>query len=201
MKSASWASGGAVVAAVLSSACCWLPLLLLGLGASAAGLSASFEAYRPYFLGTTAFLLGTAFYLVYFRAPRCDPREVCGTPLGKLERANKTLLWVATAAAIGFALFPNYVGSLLGSPDSTGQTITKTGLTEVVLELEGMTCEACAAPIQKKLQTLSGVRKVLVSYEDKSAKILTEHAPNEQALREALEAIGYKVRKIRSIAH
>ncbi len=37
--------------ALLSPACCWLPLLLIAFGASAAGVSGFFETYRPYLLG------------------------------------------------------------------------------------------------------------------------------------------------------
>ena len=53
--------GGSVVAAVLSSACCWLPLLLLAFGASAAGVSAFFERWRPAFLVVAIGLLGAGF--------------------------------------------------------------------------------------------------------------------------------------------
>ena len=38
-----WATGGAVISAILSSACCWLPFLLIAFGASAAGVSGFFE--------------------------------------------------------------------------------------------------------------------------------------------------------------
>lgn len=41
------ASGGALVAAVLSSAYCWLPLAAIGLGASSAGVGAVAEASPP----------------------------------------------------------------------------------------------------------------------------------------------------------
>jgi len=37
-----WVTGGAVLAAVLSSVCCWLPLVLIAFGASAAGVSGFF---------------------------------------------------------------------------------------------------------------------------------------------------------------
>ena len=46
-RAGAWASAGAVVSAVFSSACCWLPLLLVAFGASAAGVAGFFEAQRP----------------------------------------------------------------------------------------------------------------------------------------------------------
>ena len=59
--------GGSVLAALIASACCWLPLLLVTFGVSAAGVSAQFESVRPYFLALTAVLLGAGFYFSYFR--------------------------------------------------------------------------------------------------------------------------------------
>jgi len=61
------AAGGAVLAAVLSSACCWLPLLLLlvGSGASVASVSAFFEAWRWPLVGGAVVLLGIGFFLAY----------------------------------------------------------------------------------------------------------------------------------------
>jgi len=66
-------SMGAVVAAVLASACCWLPLALIGLGASTVGVAGFFEAYRSYFLAATVVLLGAGFYYVYLRKEKCAP--------------------------------------------------------------------------------------------------------------------------------
>jgi hypothetical protein len=61
-RSALWAAAGSVVAAVVASACYWVPLLLLAFGVSAAGVSATFEQVRPFFLLAAAVLLATGFY-------------------------------------------------------------------------------------------------------------------------------------------
>jgi hypothetical protein len=92
-----WATTGAVVSAILSSACCWLPLLLIAFGASAAGVAGLLEAYRPHLLGATGLLLASGFYLVYFRKAKCGPGEACAVPNPRLRRFNKITLWVATA--------------------------------------------------------------------------------------------------------
>ena len=44
------AASGSVLAAICSSACCWLPLLLIAFGMSVARVAGFFEAYRPYFI-------------------------------------------------------------------------------------------------------------------------------------------------------
>ena len=55
---------GALASAVVASACCWLPLLLIAVGVSGGALAATFEAWRPVLLPVTFVLLGLAFYFV-----------------------------------------------------------------------------------------------------------------------------------------
>ena len=62
-RRALWATGGALTAAVLASACCWLPLLVLGTGLSVVGVAGFFEQYRPLLLAVTGLLLAGGFYL------------------------------------------------------------------------------------------------------------------------------------------
>ena len=158
-----WATGGALVTAVLSSACCWLPLLLVAFGVSTAGVGSFVETYRPYLLGATALLIAVAFYLVYFRKQTCEEGD-CAAPRPGFEKINRILLWCTAVIVLVFAFFPNLVGTLLGTPSAQSGIIDKTGLTEFVVELEGMTCEACAIPIGKNIQELAGVRFAEVIY-------------------------------------
>jgi hypothetical protein len=46
-KKARLATLRAVVTSIVASACCWLPLLLIAFGFSAAGIGSIFEEYRP----------------------------------------------------------------------------------------------------------------------------------------------------------
>ena len=68
--SASWsgeriAKVGTIISAVLASSCCWLPLLLLAVGVSGAGLASALGAYRPVFMVVTFGFLALAFYFTY----------------------------------------------------------------------------------------------------------------------------------------
>lgn len=184
-----WAATGATLTAILSSACCWLPLLLLVFGASATGLSASFEAYRIPLLLVTAILLATGFYLVYFRKPSCGPGESCSVPNSKLTRLNKGLLWIATLLVGAFAFFPNYVGALVGA-----HTSTPVEGTTVHLDIQGMTCEACVLHIENELRSIPGVIAAAVSYDEHRATVTVEGAsqPAEVDLLRAVERAGYK---------
>lgn len=184
-----WAATGATLSAILSSACCWLPLLLLAFGASATGLSAWFEVFRVPLLLVAALLLASGFYLVYLRKPACGPGGTCPAPNQRLARLNKGMLWLATLLVGAFAFFPNYASALLGSSrshDVDGPTIR--------LRIEGMTCEACARGIEEELTAVPGVLDARVMYDEESAAIVVSPSkpPDETDLVAAVSRAGYK---------
>lgn len=59
------ATAGTLISAIMASSCCWLPLVLLAVGVSGAGIASTLEAYRPYFMVVTFGFLGAAFYFTY----------------------------------------------------------------------------------------------------------------------------------------
>jgi len=186
-----WAAAGSVLTAAVSSACCWLPLMLLGFGASAAGIGLYFETLRPYFLVASSLLLGLGFYLNYFRKPKCEPGGVCEQPNPSLQRFSRLLLWLSTAAVLLFAFFPGYVGVLFGSEPlgpAMGETV------QVTLGVEGMTCAGCEVTVEKTLGRISGVLGVRASY-DRGEVVVDMNAvtpPTSRTLSEAIESLGYK---------
>ncbi|MBI4613738.1 MAG: copper ion binding protein [Planctomycetes bacterium] len=188
------ATAGAVVSAILSSACCWLPLVLIAFGASAAGVSGFFEAYRFYLLGGTGLFLASGFYLVYVRKERCSPGEACAVPNPRLRRLNKIMLWVATAVVLAFALFPNYVGYLLGSGNPQALAAASVSGESQTYRIEGMTCEACAVTLREQLGKVPGVARAEVSFEQKTARVVFiegEPRPSDEAIRAAIQQAGY----------
>ena len=194
------AAGGAVVAAVLSSACCWLPFLLLAFGASAAGVSGFFERYRPLFLGVSAVLLSVGFFLVYVRKPVCGPGETCSQPNPRLIRFNKAMLWFATVFAVTFALFPNYVGALLGANQTASNLSPGAIATDAPYDLEfaveGMTCEGCAVNLGSKLSGMPGVSSAEVLYPSGQARLRFESPESRPAIDAIVKAArdsGYEV--------
>jgi len=141
-------TAGSVVSAIASSACCWLPLVLLAFGASAIGVATFFEKYRPLFLITAAGLLGAGFYFNYFRKEHCAAGSTCEVPRPRLKRFNRFMLWVATVFVLAFALFPTYVGRILGTPDDSRGASTKGQIETWVFQVEGMTCSGCEVTIE-----------------------------------------------------
>jgi copper chaperone CopZ len=233
---------GAVVTSIVASACCWLPLLLIAFGFSAAGVGSFFEQYRPYFLTTTFALLAVAWCFTYrtaiwrawarFRGqpapapavqfccvsattpagahsccgvePEPEP-ESCCTAGAKpsagqatcrrftMRRFNQLMLWIATVAILLFALFPHWIGLLLGGGNSTA-ALNAEDYQRVVLEVHGLTCEGCAPTVEQALRGVPGVAAATVSYEKKQAVVLLskgQEVPRD-ALLQAVRQAGYE---------
>jgi mercuric ion transport protein len=99
------AAAGGVIAAVGSALCCAGPIVAVSLGVSGAGLAATFEPLRPYFVLGTAVALGSGFLAVHREERKaCEPSRLCATP--QLRRRMKQALWIATVIAVPLVTFP-----------------------------------------------------------------------------------------------
>ena len=99
------AAAGSVVAAFASALCCAGPLIAVAIGVSGAGLAATFEPLRPYFVAGAVFFLGLG-YVAVRREERnaCEPGKPCASP--EVRRRMKRWLGVATVLVVLFATFP-----------------------------------------------------------------------------------------------
>jgi copper chaperone CopZ len=194
MNSRILASTGSVVSALASSACCWLPLLLMGIGLSAAGITTFFERFRPLFLIVAAVLLGLGFYLNYFRKERCAPGEACATPNPRLRKMNRGMLWISTALVIAFALFPNYVGHLFGVQPTAAESTTASTDTWTIA-IDGMTCAGCETAVNQSLAEVPGVVNAKASFDAANATLSvdTVNPPTRLALAAAVGKAGYNL--------
>src|SRR5260370_16527905 len=87
------AATGGVAAAVASTLCCAGPLVAVALGLSGAGLAATFEPLRPYFVGGTMLALGSGFVVLQREEKRaCEPGSLCPSPI--VRRPLTWPLWV-----------------------------------------------------------------------------------------------------------
>jgi mercuric ion transport protein len=101
------AASGGITAAVASALCCAGPLVAVSLGVSGAGIAARFEPLRPYFLGATAVLLASGFWMLRREEQRaCVPGTLCANPVAR--RNMRIALWGATILAAIFAAFPTW---------------------------------------------------------------------------------------------
>lgn len=190
-------SGGwtavAVVAALAASACCILPLALGGLGLSVVALAGFFESARPYVLVVTALLIGAGFYYSYFRRRECAPGEECELPRPALRRSSRMLLWLGAASVLALAFFPSYASLFAGDEMPPKATLGTVASERVVLSVQGMTCEGCAAAVQRALSDVPGVLSASVRYAEGEAVVVVEAGkrPEDRALSEAVEQAGY----------
>ena len=66
-------------------------------------------------------------------------------------------------------------------------------MSEIILEIEGMTCGHCQMTVAKALKDVKGVEEVEVNLETSKAKILfKEGKSNESKLIDAVQKAGYK---------
>ena len=104
------------------------------------------------------------------------------------------MLWVATVFVAAFALFPNYVGYLIATDTPTETLAADAQTIPVILRVEGMTCDACAAVVREALTKVPGVRRATVSYPDAEAVVSVDgvEGPSTDALVKAVQGAGYK---------
>lgn len=90
-----WLAAGGVIGAILSSACCLVPLLLVTLGVSGAwiGNLTALEPYKPYVAVLTLGLIGSGFRRVYFQPKAaCEDGSYCAKPQSSF--ITKSALWI-----------------------------------------------------------------------------------------------------------
>jgi len=196
-RSALLATGGSVLTAVLSSACCWLPLLLLAFGLSAAGVSAFFERWRPLLTAVALVMLGFGFYLVYFRRSKCAGDAcgggACGPRGGNRGVFTQVMLWVSAALVGAFVLFPRYAGVVVRAADAgAGALLSGTAPAARQFRIEGMTCEVCATTLEAELRRLPGVSHASVDYATGTAETQGDDGSVEARVIEAVARRGWR---------
>ncbi|QDT97278.1 mercuric transporter MerT family protein [Gimesia aquarii] len=174
---------GTIVSAIMASSCCWLPLLLLAVGVSGAGIASTLEAYRPLLIMVTFSFLGAAFYYTYRpkKAAANGGHGCCATePVGgedccapaakgkfNIMSLNNLMLWGVTVMALVFLLFPRYVGIIIGGD---GKAVSE-NMNSAVFKIEGMSCEGCTESVSKAISGVTGVSSVKVDFKSGTATV------------------------------
>ncbi|MBB5518365.1 mercuric transporter MerT family protein [Amphiplicatus metriothermophilus] len=107
-KRGGWFASCGLAGALLASACCVVPLVLISLGVTGAwiGSLTAFEPYKPIFISVAVIFLIAGFWRVYFHKPEpCSEGTLCARPQSSL--ITKAALWVGTVLVL-LALTINY---------------------------------------------------------------------------------------------
>jgi len=181
-----------IFAAFAASLCCLGPLVLGAAGVGAA-LTSTFAPLRPYFLALASLLLGAGFYSAY-RKPKVA--EACAGPVcapqSRVRRLAKPLLWLAAIVVAALALFPMYESRLVGGSASR-LALAPAAQATAELRISGMTCEVCAAAVQRRLRATPGVVGARVEYPSGQATVQYDPAKVDAAgLVGAVKEAGYR---------
>ena len=60
----------------------------------------------------------------------------------------------------------------------------------IVMEIQGMTCEVCAVAVKRALSDVQGVKRVTVSYDQKKAWLVVDKTVADETLSNALKKAG-----------
>jgi mercuric ion transport protein len=104
--STGWLAGGGIVAALLASACCVLPLVLFPLGIGGAWIRqlTAFAPYQPWFWGAGAVFVVAGLISTRRGRRTCRVEGACRPSRG--QRLAHVALWVAAGLLAVSALWP-----------------------------------------------------------------------------------------------
>src|SRR5262245_17199743 len=152
----------------MASSCCWLPVLLLAVGVSGAGIATALVLYRPIFMVVTFAFLAMAFYFTYRprRVPAgsidcCSPATVANgiqpaDPSRTEPMAERTNIPLVAArrrfnmmainkgmlwVVTALAVLFLFFPQYLTRLFGTGNDEIKQDMTRSMIIIEGMTCE------------------------------------------------------------
>ena len=159
---------GALGAGVAASACCTIPLALvtLGVGGSFVGTFTAMEPYRPYFIAIAVAALGYVAFREFQRSRKPD----CECEGGLSNRARRSLLAIGFLVTAGLIASP-WIIRATAADDAIIAAAEFSGLHQVVLEVEGMTCQLCDVTVSRALTNLEGVEEALVTFEPPEAVV------------------------------
>ena len=185
------ALAGSLIAAFLASACCIGPLLLGTLGLGTLGFASALAPLRPWLLGVTGVLLVLGFYFSYRpqRAKACAPGEGCATASSRTRQ--RVVLWISAVLALAVATYPGWGARPAASRPASASVAGATTL--VILDVRGMTCDACAGEIEHELLRVPGVAQADVSFEQRRAEVRWSSSDAKvDPLLAAVEKAGYQ---------
>ena len=177
-----------ILSAILASACCIGPLLLVAIGVGSGAVWVG--RYRWFFV------IGGIAVLIWAWAKYRREKTICDCehkPMGGRRSVMLTLL-ITTVLVLGFAglNISRYV--FAGTPVAAQtQTQLANGLNRIVVSVEGLSCVTCEIPVRHALKRVDGVKSAHVSVATKTATVDYDPAKtNPKQLVVAINSTGYR---------
>lgn len=162
----------ALASAGLASACCLGPAMLglLGLCGLGSSVIPALESYRPLLIAIAIATLGMGFWKAYGRSSTASTCCEIGSDARSFSTRSRMILWMTAILAVGLLAYPMILSSLNRRSATEGVAGVLRG-DAVVLDITGMTCEACTAHVKHALSTEPSVESASVSVEDGQARV------------------------------
>ncbi len=179
-----------VLAAIGASLCCITPVLAVLAGST--GLASSFswmEPFRPYLIALTIVALAYAWW-DKLKPKKADIECACdGDEEGKVSFwYSKTFLAIVTVFAAVMLSFPYWGDAFIKSDKPKTVIVDKKNVLKKVINIEGMTCKACEATVEKVGGEVNGVLDIKASVDKKSAVVRYDKSKTD--VKEIMNAIG-----------
>ncbi|WP_394829391.1 heavy-metal-associated domain-containing protein [Pendulispora albinea] len=180
--------GGALLAALAASSCCWVPLVLGALGLGGA-FAVALGTYRPYAATLAALLLAAGFAFMR-ETPRGAEPDACGCAPAREEKAARAMGWLWGAIVVLVAVAPSALAPWAARRPATD---APDHLVEAVVSVRGIDCEACALPLSAALGKLGGFHDLRLDVAAQTATVRYEPAPARlEAYVAAINDLGYE---------
>jgi copper chaperone CopZ len=175
-----------VLSALLASACCVGPLLLIAIGL---GSGAAFIGHYHWF-----FQIGGLAVLTWAWAKYLREKTVCDCEQTQMEgrRGAMLTLLIATVIVLGFAglNISRYV--FAGVPPANEKQLAA-GISRTVIPVQGMSCATCEIAVRRALQRVNGVASAQVSARSNTATIdFDPSKTNPDQLVAVINSTGYR---------
>ena len=179
-----------ILSALVASACCLGPLLLVLLGLGSLGFGAVLGRFHWWFIGAAIALLVFAWRSYLKEARRCRT-EACEMAQGKTTRTALILASVVVATFVGLNVY-TYAAQRRGIPEPRASSISA-ALTSVVIQVEGMTCFTCELTVESSLKGLPGVQQVDAKVNEQAAHVWYDpKRVHFDAIISAINKTGFK---------
>jgi copper chaperone CopZ len=184
-----------ILAVFGASLCCITPVLAVLAGST--GIASTFswlEPLRPYLITFTVSILAYSWW------DKLKPkREDIKCPCGPDENAKvsfwhtTSFLALVTVFAAVILSFPYWGDALITNNKPKVVVADKANVFKSIVNIEGMTCKACAATVEKVAGEVDGVISIKASIQDKHAIIEFDKTRTDiKTIMKAIAATGYR---------